>query len=154
MSDKSIESIKYSLEDIERVFAERVKINPKPAALKAGIVCEWVFTYPNGSKTANVECAFCVDPKNNDYAMGCDVCNGKIKIEECAFFHCENLREAYLVHSLRVYQYAFYGCKNLTIFCNANIRPVKWSKKFNWINRSFLLFYKKKCRVIWGDDSI
>ena len=82
------------------------------------------------------------------------LCNGKIKIEECAFFHCENLREAYLVHSLRVYQYAFYGCKNLTIFCNANIRPVKWSKKFNWINRSFLLFYKKKCSVIWSDDSI
>lgn len=79
MSDKSIESIKYSLEDIERIFAERVEINPKPAGLKAGIICEWVFTYPNGNKTANVECAFCIDPKNNDYAMGCSVCNGKIK---------------------------------------------------------------------------
>lgn len=79
MSDKSIESIKYSLEDIERIFAERVEINPKPAGLKAGIICEWVFTYPNGNKTANVECAFCIDPKNNDYAMGCAVCNGKIK---------------------------------------------------------------------------
>ena len=79
MSDKSIESIKYSLEDIERIFAERVEINPKPAGLKAGIICEWVFTYPNGNKTANVECAFFFFSKNNDYAMGCAVCNGKIK---------------------------------------------------------------------------
>ncbi len=73
------ESIKYSTNDIERIFLERVRTLCSPAAMKSGVVCEWAFTYPNGKVEADVECAFCIDPENNDYGTGCTVCFEKIK---------------------------------------------------------------------------
>lgn len=73
------EKIKYTDEDIDRIFAERVAVSARAAALKAGVISEWSFTYPNGKLTADVECAFCIDPANADYAVGCEVCNNKIK---------------------------------------------------------------------------
>lgn len=79
MSEQNNLAIKYTAEDIDRVFMERVTVLPRPAALKPGIVCEWGFEYPNGQRTVQVESAFCIDPKNNDYAKGCEVCNERIK---------------------------------------------------------------------------
>lgn len=79
MQEKNSLGIKYTVEDINRIYAERVTVCLRPAILKPGIVCEWAFQYPNGQKTVQVEHAFCIDPKNNDYVIGCEVCNEKIK---------------------------------------------------------------------------
>lgn len=70
--------IKYTLGDIKRIFAERVVMHPTQTSLKAGVVCEWVFTYPNGNILANVECSFPINPEHADYAIGCEVCREKI----------------------------------------------------------------------------
>lgn len=72
-------NIKYTDEDIARIFEERVVIVARPASTKAGVISEWSFTYPNGKVTADVECTFCIEPENNDYTIGCKVCNNKIK---------------------------------------------------------------------------
>ncbi len=79
MSEQNNLNIKYTAEDIDRIFAERVVISVRPAALKVGVISEWAFIYPNGKATANVECAFCIDQANVDYAAGCKVLNNKIK---------------------------------------------------------------------------
>lgn len=78
-NDLNMLDIKYTSEDIDRIYAERVVLNATTAALKAGVICEWVFKYPNGQKTAQVEHAFCINPKNNDFTIGLRVCNEKIK---------------------------------------------------------------------------
>lgn len=36
-------NIKYTPEDIDRIYAERVTISTKQADLKPGVVCEWAF---------------------------------------------------------------------------------------------------------------
>ena len=77
MLEQNSLNIKYTVEDIDRIFTERVTVCPRPAALKPGIVCEWGFEYPNGQRTVQVDSAFCIDPKNNNYATGCEVCNEK-----------------------------------------------------------------------------
>lgn len=79
MPEQNNLNIKYTAEDIDRIFFERVTARPRAAALKPGIICEWGFEYPNGQRAVQVEYAFCVDPKNNNYATGCEVCNEKIK---------------------------------------------------------------------------
>lgn len=79
MPEQSSQNIKYTTEDIDRIFAERVKTYLRPATLKPGTLCEWVFEYPNGRLTAQVESAFCISPEHNDYTIGCKVCCGKIK---------------------------------------------------------------------------
>ncbi len=71
--------IKYTNEDIERIFKEKVNYIPKKADLKAGVICEWAFNYPNGQVTADVVAAFPIDPENFDYDIGIDVCQKKIK---------------------------------------------------------------------------
>ena len=71
--------IKYTNEDIERIFKERVKFSYKKAELKLGIICEWTFNYPNGQVTADVVAAFPINPENFDYDIGIDVCQKKIK---------------------------------------------------------------------------
>lgn len=70
--------IKYTFEDIERIYVDRVEILPRQASVKAGVVCEWVLTYPNGNTIANVECAFPVNPENADFEIGREVCKDKI----------------------------------------------------------------------------
>ena len=70
--------IKYTFGDIERIFAERVVVQPRQASVRDGVVCEWVFTYPNGNTMANVECAFPINPENADFVIGCEVCKDKI----------------------------------------------------------------------------
>lgn len=71
--------IKYTNEDIERIFKERVKYLWEEAEIKPGVICEWAFTYPNGQITADVEAAFCINPENNDFNMGIEVCQSRIK---------------------------------------------------------------------------
>ena len=71
--------IKYTPEDIERIFNERVNYLSEEAEIKPGIICEWTFTYPNGQIAADVVAAFPIDPKNFDYDIGIDVCQKKIK---------------------------------------------------------------------------
>lgn len=41
---------KYTPDDIERIFAERVQIHFHTPELKVGTLAEWKFTYPNGNK--------------------------------------------------------------------------------------------------------
>ncbi len=58
--------IKYTNEDIDRIFEERVKYLWEEAELKPGVICEWTFEYPNGQITADVEAAFCISPEYNN----------------------------------------------------------------------------------------
>ena len=71
--------IKYTQEDINRIFEERVDYLWDDASLKKGIVIEWVFEYPNGNKIAFVEASFPVNEYNYDWEIGLDVCIKKIK---------------------------------------------------------------------------
>ena len=71
--------IKYTPEDIDRIFEERVDYIWNTASLKAGIVVEWIFEYPNGNKIAFVELSFPVNEDNFDWEIGLDVCEKKIK---------------------------------------------------------------------------
>ena len=71
--------IKYTNEDIDRIFEERVKYIYKKAEFKSGVICEWAFEYPNGQITADVETAFCINPENNDFNIGIEVCQSRIK---------------------------------------------------------------------------
>ena len=71
--------IKYTSEDIERIFNERVDYMWDKAELKPGIICEWSFKYPNGQITADVVVAFPISPENFDFSIGIDICKKKIK---------------------------------------------------------------------------
>lgn len=71
--------IKYTPEDIDRIFEERVDYIWNTASLKAGIVAECIFEYPNGNKIAFVESSFQVNEDNFDWEIGLDVCEKKIK---------------------------------------------------------------------------
>lgn len=71
--------IKYTPEDIDRIFNERVDYLWADASLKKGIVIEWIFEYPNGNKIAFVEASFPVDEVYFDWEIGVDVCIKKIK---------------------------------------------------------------------------
>lgn len=74
--------IKYSPEDIERIFKACVSRRVyHEAKVKNGVICEYAFTYPNGKTTAGVVSAFSIDPANNDREKGCAVCDKKIKDE-------------------------------------------------------------------------
>ena len=74
------ETIKYSPEDIERIFKACVKERVyHKASVKSGVICEWSFMYPNGKVTADVTSAFCITPVNNDFETGCRVCDKNIK---------------------------------------------------------------------------
>ena len=71
--------IKYTQEDIDRIFDERLLKYDRIAMLKKGVIVEWVFEYPNGNRCAFVESSFPVNPDNFDYNIGLDVCKNKIK---------------------------------------------------------------------------
>lgn len=71
--------IKYTNEDIERIFNERVNYIQKKAEIKPGVICEWSFKYPNGQITADVVAAFPISPENFDSNIGLNVCQKKIK---------------------------------------------------------------------------
>lgn len=71
--------IKYTNEDIERIFNERVEYLWEEADIKPGVICEWAFEYPNGQITADVVAAFPISPENFDSGIGLKVCQKKIK---------------------------------------------------------------------------
>lgn len=71
--------IKYTNEDIERIFKERVNYLWEEAEIKPGVICEWTFTYPNGQIAADVVAAFPINPENFDSDIGLKVCQKKIK---------------------------------------------------------------------------
>lgn len=73
--------IKYTPEDVQRIMAERVRINYRSATFKAGMIAEYCFEYPNGKIHADVVCAFPVDPANADYDNCVIVCNKKIEAQ-------------------------------------------------------------------------
>lgn len=71
--------IKYTKEDIDRIFAQRVCAFEWNAAIKKGVIVEWCFEYPNGEKCAFVEASYPVNPDNFDHDVGVCVCYEKIK---------------------------------------------------------------------------
>ena len=71
--------IKYTNEDIDRIFEKRVEVVTSEACLKKGVIAEWVIEYPNGQICAFVESSFPVNPDNYDYDIGITVCYNKIK---------------------------------------------------------------------------
>ena len=73
--------IKYTQEDIDRIYEERCSVGFYRALLKKGIIAEWCFRYPNDSKTADVVCAYCIDEKSHNEEIGKKVCIDKIKNE-------------------------------------------------------------------------
>ena len=74
-----MENIKYTKEDIDKIFDERVVTFDEPAEIKKGVIVEWAFIYPNGIKCAFVEASFPVNEDNYDYYLGRTVCHNKIK---------------------------------------------------------------------------
>lgn len=71
--------IKYTQEDIDRIFEERVDYMWIDASLKAGVIVEWIFEYTNGNKIAFVEASFPINEDNYEWEIGLDVCIKKIK---------------------------------------------------------------------------
>lgn len=71
--------IKYTPEDIDRIFEERVSTEVFPAIIKKGVIVIWVFTYPNNEKFAGVEGSFPVNENNYSFSIGKEVCRKKIK---------------------------------------------------------------------------
>ena len=71
--------IKYTHEDIDRIFKERVDYMWDNANLKKGVIVECTFEYPNGNKIAFVEASFPINEDNFDWEIGIEVCKKKIK---------------------------------------------------------------------------
>lgn len=71
--------VKYGLDDINRIFAERVKIQYHEATLKAGTIAEWTFEYPNGNITAQCTGTWAMNPENNDFEIAKKVIEKRIK---------------------------------------------------------------------------
>ena len=61
--------MKYTQEEIDRIFNERVRILYYEPQLKKGMIAEWTFTYPTGERTADVECAFPMYEEEHDPAI-------------------------------------------------------------------------------------
>ena len=72
-------NIKYTQDDIDRIFIERVYSSGRTAGIKKGVIVEWVFKYPNGKNIAFVEASFPVNEDNFDFEIGKSVCYNKIK---------------------------------------------------------------------------
>ena len=70
---------KYTDEEIERIFTERVRYILYKPQLKAGLIAEWTFTYPTGYRTAEVACAFPMNEEDHDEAKAWDLIREKIK---------------------------------------------------------------------------
>lgn len=70
---------KYNLDDINRIFNERVKIQYYEARLKAGVIAEWTFEYPNGNITAQCTGTWAMNPENNDFEIAKKVIEERIK---------------------------------------------------------------------------
>lgn len=71
--------MKYTEAEIERVINERVEIHWIEPTLKKGLIAEWLFTYPTGMKTVDVECAFPIDGEEHDRCIANDIILQKIE---------------------------------------------------------------------------
>lgn len=70
---------KYALDDINRIFNERVKIQYYEARLKAGLIAEWTFEYPNGNITAQCTGTWAINQENNNVEIAKKVIEERIK---------------------------------------------------------------------------
>ena len=71
--------IKYTPEDIDRIYNERVYSSGHIAGIKKGVIVEWLFMYPNGKDIAFVEASYPINEDNFNFEIGCEVCRKKIK---------------------------------------------------------------------------
>ena len=71
--------MKYTQEEIDRIFEERVRILYYEPQLKKGLIAEWTFTYPTGERTADVECAFPMYEEEHNPLIGRELINKRIK---------------------------------------------------------------------------
>ena len=71
--------IKYTPEDIDRIYKERVYSSGHLAGIKKGVIVEWLFMYPNGRDIAFVEASYPINEDNFSFEIGCEVCTRKIK---------------------------------------------------------------------------
>ena len=71
--------MKYTPEEIDRVFNERVQISFSDAKLKRGLIAEWLFIYPTGKFTADVECAYPMDESEHDPVIAKELIMKRIK---------------------------------------------------------------------------
>lgn len=70
---------KYTMEDIDRIAEERLRVVFHEPTLKAGTICECVFTFPNGNRHAWVEFGFAMHESNHDTTIGRNVAYNKAK---------------------------------------------------------------------------
>lgn len=70
---------KYTLEDIERIYNERVKVRFVESELKPGVFAEWSFTYPNGNVSVQVEGSWAMYSENNNPDIAKQVIVSRIK---------------------------------------------------------------------------
>lgn len=71
--------MKYTQEEIDRIFNERVRILYYEPQLKKGMIAEWTFTYPTGERTADVECAFPMYEEEHDPAIASQLIIKRVK---------------------------------------------------------------------------
>lgn len=73
------EAIKYSPEDIERIYDERVTVEFHEPKTKKGVIAEFAVEYPNGNKTVDVVTAFAMNEANHNVEIGQQVAIKNIK---------------------------------------------------------------------------
>lgn len=71
--------VKYTKQDIDRIFKERVKYSWHKTRTKAGLICEWSFEYPNGNITAQVCGTWPMNEKDADFNIAKRLLYAKIK---------------------------------------------------------------------------
>ena len=71
--------MKYTQDEIDRIFNERVRVLYYEPQLKKGLIAEWSFTYPTGQRTADVECAFPMDEAEHNQEMASQLIIKRIK---------------------------------------------------------------------------
>lgn len=74
-------NIKYTYEDIKRIYNELCDVSFVKSLLKKGIIAEWVIKFPNGNKFSDVVFSCCVDESNFDEELGKSICVEKIQKE-------------------------------------------------------------------------
>lgn len=70
---------KYTQEDIERIYQERVEVAFIPAILKAGLIAEWIFKYPNGNISSQCTGTWAMNPEGNDTEIATKILIKRIK---------------------------------------------------------------------------
>lgn len=67
--------------------------------------------------------------------------NSVTSIEDLAFSECTSLMTIFIPNSVKsLGNSVFYNCDNLTINCEASVKPNEWKELWNYSN----------CKVVWG----